>query len=156
MTVILFSNIQPSLWFTCSPFAHIHTCATCEGMLGVGDDGWYGKWREQAERRKCRVTLDIGCVTSWKLGPEETIYHIIHTPPKTVSGERIDGKEKRERQWQSSYVDSDISFNFVSRIRRQVQSRTNTDDIFRYNITTILLSMIQREIDYLLYVRSSI
>lgn len=50
----------------------------CHVKRGMGDDGWYGKWREQAERRKCHVTLDIGCVTRWKLGPEETIYHI-HT-----------------------------------------------------------------------------
>lgn len=44
-------------------------------------------------------------------------------PPAIWAGSAsgIDGKEKRERQWQSSYVDRDISFNFVSRIRRRVQ-----------------------------------
>lgn len=98
-------------------------------------------------RHRMRHALEIGPRRNNLSYP-----HTPSTPPKSVSGEWIDGKEKRERQWQSSYVDRDISFNFVSRIRRQspIVNVTNTGDIFCYIITTILLSMIKREIDYLL------
>lgn len=123
--------------YTCSRWQYraylclVYATCACNGEY-IKRGRWWAVWKErrwrgQAEGRKRRVTLDMGYVTRWKLGPEEAIYHI-HTPAtsRRAANERTGGwtdgrtdrKEERERQWQSSYVDRDISSNFVSRIRR--------------------------------------
>lgn len=133
--------------------AYLHVCHVKRWVRGR----WWVIWKMKRTGGKAKMSSDVRhrMRHALEIGPRRNNLSYPHTPfmpPKSVSGEWIDGKEKRERQWQSSYVDRDISFNLVSRIRRQspIVNVTNIGDIFCYIITTILLSMIKREIDYLL------
>lgn len=100
--------------------------------LGEGDDGRCERREDEEDRRKGETSRDVrhGVRHALEIGPRRSDLSYPHTPGyESEGGERTnewtvgqthtdgptDEKEEKERQWQSSYVDRDISFTFVSR-----------------------------------------
>lgn len=115
--------------FVTFPCTYVCLRAVTMNTLRVGDEGRRGQDKTKRTGGRARTSRDVrrAIRLALEIGPRRSDLSFISTrgryakPPK--GGEWIDGREKRERQCrQSSYVDRDISSNFVSRIRRRVQS----------------------------------
>lgn len=160
MTVILFSNIQLSFWFLCSSIAHIYMCVMWNGEY-IRRGRWWVIWKMRRTDEKTKMSRDVRhrMRHSLEIGPRRNNLSYPHTSPtlSQVGERRMDRRERKGGETvaielcRSRYI-VQLCFHPCSHpAASPIVNVTNTGDIFCYIITTILLSMNKREIDYLLY-----
>lgn len=142
----------------CAVRSRIFTCVSRETVSTLKCGRWWVIWKMRRTGEKTKMSRDVRhrMRHALEIGPRRNNLSYPHMPPtlSQVGERRMDRRERKGGETvaielcRSRYI---VQLCFPHPAASPIVNVTNTGDIFCYIITTILLSMNKREIDYLLY-----